>query len=146
MNTTRLFNTVLVVLILLLLAVPAIAQDGPAAETPTPLPDDSGEVVPAPGFNLAEFLAGLVAGATGALIGVFGIVGRIKNDKAALDAIEWLGKSIPVDALDRLNELGKAMRDAGEVIDRVTDGEPNDFPMPQRSIPIREAPGETPSA
>lgn len=82
-----------------------------------------------PGFNLGEFLLGVVSGGTGVLIAAFGLVGRLKNDKAALDAIEWLGRSVPVEALDKLNELGRNLRDAGEVLDRVTDGLPNTIPQ-----------------
>lgn len=148
MNTSRLFNTAILVLLLLALLVMPVAvsaQDGPFTEA-TPLPDDSGVVVPSPGFSLAEFFAGLFAGAMGALIGVFGIIGRIKNDKAALDAIEWLGKSVPADVVVQLNDLGKALRDAGEVLDKVTDGKPNTTPpTPQRHIPIQGTSGATPS-
>ena len=97
---------------------------------PSPLPQ-GGEESPAeqPGFNLLEFLSGALVGVVSTLAAVFGIVGRLKNDKATLDAIEWLGKSIPIDAmdtwLDKLNEMGRNLRDAGEVIDKVTDGLPN---------------------
>lgn len=91
----------------------------PVVEPPAPTP------TPEPGFNLREFLIGALAGVATSLAAVFGIIGRLKNDKPALDAIEWLGRSIPVEALDKLNELGRNLRDAGEVLDKVSDKLPN---------------------
>jgi len=133
----RIVLLLLTVLLLtvLLIAVPAIAQDeatpevtetaapnvepAPVVEPPAPTP------APEPGFNLRDFLLGVLTGGATTLAAIFGIIGRLKNDKAALDAIEWLGKSIPIEALRELNRLGHNARDAGEVIDRVTDGLPN---------------------
>lgn len=89
------------------------------------------------GFKIGEFLLGLASGAFVALAGVFGLVGRLKNDKTALDAIEWLGKSIPVEALDKLNNLGRTMRDAGEVLDKVTDGQVNVVISPDTAAAIK---------
>lgn len=98
---------------------PAPAPTAIATPEPTPTP------TPESGFDLREFLIGALVGGASVLAAVFGIIGRLKNDVAALNAIEWLGKSIPVEALDKLNELGKNLRDAGEVLDKVTDGAPN---------------------
>lgn len=108
----------------------------PTAEVPVEEPVEE----PAPpiedeeqaGFNLISFLSGALAGTLATLGGIFGIIGRLKNDTAALNAIEWLGKSIPVDALTQLNELGRNLRDAGEVLDKVTDGLPNAASVPAR--------------
>lgn len=106
----------------------ALAQEvtaEPTAEaTPTPLPPV--ETPTEDGFDLREFLSGIAVGAITALAAVFGIVGRLKNDKPALDAIEWLGRSVPADVLLKLNQLGSGARDAGEVLVKVTDGKPNE--------------------
>ena len=122
---------------ILLLGLPVVAQT-------TEEPGDIGEVVEPvetgePGVSFIEravtFLTGAVAGGAGVLIAVFGTIGRFKNDQATLNMIEWLGKSIPPEALDKLNEIGRNMRDAGDVIDRVTDGEPNDLGNPTAGSP-----------
>lgn len=106
---------------------PLLTNTPAVTEAPTLEPTPAPEPTPTPesGFNLREFLTGALAGVATTLAAVFGIIGRLKNDKAALDAIEWLGKSIPVEALRELNRLGQNARDAGDVIDRVTDGLPN---------------------
>lgn len=124
------------VLLVLSLALPVIAQEetptlefatntpAPVEVTPepTPAPDP---VAPVSGFNLVEFLAGAALGAVGTLTAVFGIVGRFKNDTPLLNAIEGLTKSIPVEYVDKLNQLGRNIRDAGEVLDKITDKLPN---------------------
>lgn len=91
-------------------------------ETPAPEP----EPTPQPNFDLIEFLAGAALGAVGTLTAVFGIVGRFKNDTALLNAIEGLTRSIPADTLDKLTDLGRTIRDAGEVLEKITDRLPND--------------------
>lgn len=128
----------LVVLLVLLVMVSAVmGQSTPEVSPPTavatdvvtpPVEDGPPVVVEQPGFNVSGFLMGVLAGVAGALATVFGIIGKLKDDTAALNAIEWLGKSIPESALTTLNDLGQKMRDAGEVIDLVTDGKPNEPP------------------
>lgn len=138
MKFNRIFSLLFLVAILLMV-FPVIAQDETPAVTdeptlvPTAVPEPTLVVTPAPeptpapesGFDLREFLIGALVGTATTLAAVFGMVGRLKNDVAALNAIEWLGKSIPVEALDKLNHLGQSLRDAGEVLDKVTDGKPN---------------------
>ena len=129
-------SVVVLVMLALLIVGPALGQASTQeAEPPvvvTDIPTDDGPppvVVEQPdGFNVVEFLTGALVGTAATLATVFGIIGRLKNDQAALDAIEWLGSSIPADALEQINQLGKSLRDAGEVIDRVSDGLPNDPP------------------
>lgn len=106
---------------------PAATEAPTVAPEPTTMPDPEPEPIPTPepGFSLSNFLTGVLTGASVVLASIFGLIGRMKNDKAALDAIEWLGKSVPIEALDKLGALGRNMRDAGEVIDKVTDGQPN---------------------
>lgn len=131
---SRLITVFLILLLVLSMSV-TVAQE--STDEPTPTPEVTAaptvEVTPAPeqppvqqpGFDLREFLLGVVTGGATVLAGVFGVIGRLKNDKPALDAIEWLGKSIPVEALDKLNELGRNMRDTGDVLVTVTDKQPN---------------------
>ncbi len=116
------------------LAGNVMAQETPLSSPPPntgevdPLPSpppNTGEGTPGALAGLLNFVTGALVGAAASLAGLFALVGRLKSDKAALDAIEWLGKSIPVDALDKLNEMGRNLRDAGEVLDKVTDGQPN---------------------
>ena len=121
----------------------------PVVEVIAPLPS---EAVRSPvvqtGFDVLTFVVGLVSGAAGVLAGMFGMVGRLKNDKAALDAIEWLGRSIPVEALDKLNKLGQTMQDTGVVLEMVTDGLPNDPPstamVETRKDPFPTGPPQSP--
>lgn len=118
---------VLLVLVFGVLPVTA-AQEGPTEGFP-PVTVDS------PVSHLLEFVAGALTGTAVTLGAAFGLVGRLKHDQAALDAIEWLGRSIPADTLNQLNELAKNLRDAGDVIDRVTDGKPNTVEMVRASPP-----------
>lgn len=127
----KLDRVLLVVLVLFALVfgvLPVLAQTPPP--TPPQIIEEGSEIpvdlpVDRDGFDVLEFVTGALTGAVVALGAAFGLVGRLKNDRAALDAIEWLGKSIPADTLDKINELAKNLRDAGDVIDRVTDGKPN---------------------
>lgn len=107
---------VLIVSILLLLPLVASAQDATVQPAPDSAPLSTGVL-----SYILIFFSGAVAGVTA----VLAAVGRLKNDTAALNAIEWLGKSIPADALTELNKLGAALRDAGDVVGKVTDGQPN---------------------
>lgn len=118
-------------LLALALIMPTVvmAQDMTVEPTPveTPVPEQPPVEEPdAPGFNLFTFLGGVAVGTLTALGAVFGLIGRLKNDLAAMNAIEWAGKNIPVEGLvEVINAMGRNMRDAGEVIDKVTDGLPN---------------------
>ena len=140
MRNFRKFNLLFLVMIFLLaisLHGPLMAQDDlmtntPVAEvtpepvvTPAPVVD---EPIDQPGtlVGLLNFVVGAVTGAVVTLTGTFAIIGRIKNDKPMLDLIEALGKSVPAEVTLKLNELGRSVRDAGEVIDAVTDGQPNE--------------------
>lgn len=136
---SRLITVFLVLLLALSMSVAVAQEETPDLSTPTleataaptveftPAPEQP--PVQQPGFDLREFLLGVVTGGATVLAGVFGVIGRLKNDKAALDAIEWLGKSIPVEALDKLNLLGRNLQDAGEVLNKVTDNQPNTVPQ-----------------
>ncbi len=132
-------NRILVIVMLLLaLSGPTFAQDAtseptaPAEVTPEP----PVIVVPAPaeGFNFWQFLSGVATGVLTTLATVLGLVGRLKNDTAALNSIEWLGKSVPADVLLKLNKVGTGLVDAGEVVVKVTDGLPNEVPA-TRGLP-----------
>lgn len=126
-------------LLALTFAFPAIAQEtvepAPTVEV-TPDVTEVAPVEPAPEpeqppqdesiwAGLARYglavLAGIGIGVTTAL----GIVSRIKNDKATLDAIEWAGRNISPEAIAEIRKLAMLLRDAGEVIDKVTDGKEN---------------------
>jgi len=120
--------------ILLVLAVPTFAQEAtdvapaPTVEvTPEPTPTPAPEPTPVemPGFNLGEFALGLLSGVAVTGAAIFGFVGKLKNDKVILDALERLGNSVPADLVLKLNALGGNMRDAGDVLVKVTDGQPN---------------------
>ena len=118
--------SIVLVLFLMLWGLPALAQEStepaPVEEPITP-PSE-----PAP-FNLVHVLVSGIIGAVAGVSGVLAAVGRIKNDKATLDAIEWAGKNIPVEGLlEIINALGRNMKDAGDVIDKISDGKPNDSP------------------
>lgn len=95
-----------------------VTVEPPVEPAPDPEEDRMGEYF----RNALSFLLGLVGGGTLVLVAV----GRLKEDKSALDAIEWLGKSVPVEALQELNKFGHAARDAGDVLVKVTDGLPNE--------------------
>ena len=140
---------------------PVWGQDGEATAVVTP--DAEVTVIPAPGddapdvvvieqpgdssgFNLWTFLGGALTGALTALGAVFGIVGRLKNDVAALNAIEWLGKSVPADTLNTINDMAQKMKDAADVMIRVTDGLPNEPGEAQRVYSQRVIPPAPPSA
>lgn len=146
MNT---FKRLLATLALVtMLAAPGIAtmQDTPTAEgeptadvvtatpdplvTPVPPIDVTPPVVLQPGeiaVNLASILLGLVVAFIGGM-GAFTLLGgltNVRNDKATLDAIEKLANSLPVEALDKFLEIGKVMQRLGEIIETVTDRQPN---------------------
>lgn len=139
MRKRNLFNLLLLVMIFLLavsLHGPLLAQDTLVTNTPvaevtpepvvTPAPADEPADQPGTLVGLLNFVVGAVTGAVVTLTGTFAIIGRIKNDKPMLDLIEALGKSVPAEVTLKLNELGRSVRDAGEVIDAVTDGQPNE--------------------
>lgn len=109
----RMVLIVIMIVLALLVVAPVWAQDVPPAE--------------GPGFveGLVQFISGIVLGTVATLAGVLTLIGRLKNDKATLDAIEWAGKNVPVEVVLAFNELAKRMIDAGMVIDAVTDGLPN---------------------
>lgn len=83
-------------------------------------------VIEQPGFNLTAFLGGIVTGVFVTLGGVFGVIGRYRDNTAALNAIEWLGKSAPPDMVKTLNEMSINMMHAAEVLIKITDGLPNE--------------------
>lgn len=109
---------------------PALPTAAPAVDV-TPAPDVT--PVQQPNFNLRDFLLGIASGALVALVSMFGFIGKLKNDKVVLDALERLGNSVPADLLLKLNDLGGNMRDAGDVLVKVTDGLPNGAPEPPQA-------------
>lgn len=131
----RFLHLLVMVALLLVFVAPAAAQDVIVTNTPALEPTVEPTLAPVvdvppvdqPGTlaGLLNFVVGAITGAVVTLTGTFAIIGRIKNDKPLLDLIEALGKSAPADLVLKLNELGKSVRDAGEVIDVVTDGRPN---------------------
>lgn len=134
------FLVLLTVLVLLLGAVAVTAQEVTAEPDPvatvtavvtlSPGTETLEVVIPQPANDatggILSVILGAIVGAASVLAGLLGIVGRLRNDKAALDAIEWLGKSIPETALEKFNELGRSLGEAGEVLEMVTDGLPNE--------------------
>lgn len=124
-------------LMLIVFAVPVTAQEStgepPTVPTDVPAVDVTPETpapVEQPNFNLRDFLLGIASGALVALVSMFSFIGKLKNDKVVLDALERLGNSVPADLLLKLNDLGGNMRDAGDVLVKVTDGLPNGAPEP----------------
>jgi hypothetical protein len=127
---------ILLLILIIALALPfaVLAQDPDA--TPEPgaalVVVATAAPVPAPdGSAPSGILVYILTFFSGALVGVTAVlstVGRLKNDAAALNAIEWLGKSVPADVVLKLNLLGKSLQSAGDVVVKVTDGQPNDSP------------------
>lgn len=111
------------------------AQDG--TEAPV-LPDEGTSNLDAPIIvaedepsfwrGIVTYLLGAASGVIATVTGVLTLVSRFKGNDEALAAIEWLGRSVPESALTQLNELGRTMRDAGEVLESVSDGKPNSPP------------------
>lgn len=82
------------------------------------------------GFNLTAFLGGIVTGVFVTLGGVFGVIGRYKDNLPALNAIEWLGKSAPPEMVKAMNDMATKMADAAYVLIKVTDNLPNEAGAP----------------
>jgi hypothetical protein len=65
--------------------------------------------------------AAILVGGGGGILGIIAfLLSRAKGERALIDAIEKLYESIPVTALK------VAIRDAVELANRATDGQPND--------------------
>lgn len=134
----------LVVLLLgLLIIAPVMSQDAtdeptvavvevaPVEEMPVvidiePPPSPAPVVIVDSGFNLTSFLGGIITGALGALGGIFGVIGKQRDNLPALNAIEWLGKSAPPEMVKAVNDMSMRMMHAAEVLMKVTDNLPNE--------------------
>lgn len=106
---------------------PVVVVDPPVVEQP---PDVVVIEQPDGTFKLAEFLGGIVTGVFVTLGGIFGVIGRYRDNTPALNAIEWLGKSAPPDVIQTMNQMSINMMHAAEVLNKITDGLPNE-PGPQ---------------
>lgn len=106
----------------------------PTAIVLTPDPNDPGTNPSAPGgilTTVVAVLAGIVIGGLTMLMSLLTFIGKFKNDPITQTTIErliaQLGNSVPafapIPAL--LNKTGQAMEDAGDVIKKVSDGQPN---------------------
>ena len=69
----------------------------------------------------SSLFAGMIGGGGTVLL----VVGRFKNEPAMLTLIEGAINSWPPETRELLFRFGTGMRDAGEVVGKVTDGKPN---------------------
>ena len=98
-----------------------------AQEAPSPSLSSSDVVL-----NVGTVLVGLVSAfLAGGIVGVAGLsmfIGRVRNDALLKDSIEKLAISLPPDTLYQVRQFVQVWREAGSLLDEVTDGKPNKTP------------------
>ena len=133
----------ILIFILLLMAVPVMAQDATAEPTAAA----TAEATPAPvvttppaqdvavaGVNLVfAFVAGLGAGGLGVAAIMLLLINLVLRSPVILTAIEGLIFSrLDKEGVETVRGVGTVFSRAGELIDKVTDGKPNE-PAPAGS-------------
>lgn len=111
-HVSKFVTAALMVLVLLLLVVPAGAQDAPPEEVAP-----AGPVASETAIDLITLIAGIGVGLIAGGGSVLFTVDRLRNDPAAIKAVEALAQSFPPETLKLFNHL------AGFLFE-VTDGQP----------------------
>ena len=109
-----------VLVLVLLLASPAHAQDVTAPDAPA-----EGN---ATAINLITLIAGIGVGVVAGGGSVLFVVDRLRNDPTAIAAVEYLGQSFPPETRELLNHLAGFLYEATDDVpykDKPTSGSPN---------------------
>jgi hypothetical protein len=110
----------LVAMLVLVLAVPVMAQDTDPVGTVNELRDFGLNLWTVIMGTIAAFAVGGIAGISGALA----LVSRVRNDQATMKAIEGLIDSAPPSVVEVIRDLSKLLSEAGVLLEEVSDGEP----------------------
>lgn len=104
MNSRR-FGIIILLVLSLLLALPAHAQDSAA-------PDSAPAEGNATAINLITLIAGIGVGVVAGGGSVLFVVDRLRTDPTAIAAVEYLGQSFPPETRELLNHLAGFLYEA----------------------------------